>query len=110
LRIRFTPEALQVARAKRAWWEQHRDKARRLFVLKLATVVAKLRDGADEERQRYALRDGRIIRRLPMPKTRNHVYYRLDPAGGVVEILVIWNATAGVPPRVLTWDVSRRLG
>jgi hypothetical protein len=52
LRIRFTPEALQAARTKRAWWEQHRDKAPRLFVIELAAVVAKLRDGADDDRQR----------------------------------------------------------
>ena len=98
MRIRFTPEALQAARTKRAWWEQHRDKAPRLFVIELAAVVAKLRDGADEERQRYGLRGGRVIWRMLMPKTLNHVYYRIDPTGGVVEILVIWNATAGATP------------
>ena len=100
MRIRFTPEALQAARTKRAWWEQHRDKAPRLFVIELAAVVAKLRDGADEDRQRYGLRGGRVIWRLLMPKTRNHVYYRIDPTGGVVEILVIWNATAGASPEL----------
>jgi hypothetical protein len=38
------------------WCEQHRDKAPRLFVEELATVVAKLRHGADDERQRCAAR------------------------------------------------------
>jgi hypothetical protein len=27
-----------------------------------------------------------------MPKTRNHVYYRLEEAAGEVEILLVWNA------------------
>jgi hypothetical protein len=98
LRVRFTPEALQAARTKRTWWEQHRDKAPRLFVVELAAVVAKLRHGSDEDRQRYALRGGHIIWRLLMPKTRNHVYYRRDLTAGVVEIVVIWNATASAPP------------
>jgi hypothetical protein len=60
------------------WWEQHREKAPRMFVEELAAVVAKLREGTDKERQQYAARSGRIIWRLLMPKTRNHVYYRVN--------------------------------
>lgn len=66
----------------------------------LAAIVAKLRDGADEERQRYAARGGRIIWRLLMPKTGNHVYYRLDETAREVEILLVWNAAAGKSPDV----------
>lgn len=98
MRVRFTPEALQAARAKQAWWKRHRDKAPRLFVVELAAVVAKLREGTDKDRQRYALRAGRTIWRLLMPKTRHHVYYRLGPTADEIEIVVIWNATAGAPP------------
>ena len=61
-------------------------------------IVAKLRDGADDERQQYAARGGRIIWRALMPKTRNHVYYRMNEAAGEVEILVVWNAVAGAMP------------
>jgi hypothetical protein len=75
-----------------------REKAPRLFVQELAAVVVKLRDGADDERQQYAARSGRIIWRILMPKTRNHVYYRLDDAAGQVEILLVWNAVAGATP------------
>ena len=82
------------------WWEQHREKAPRLFVEELATAVGKLRDGTDAERQQYAARGGRITWRLLMPKTRNHVYYRIDDAAGEVEVLVVWNATAGRAPDV----------
>lgn len=42
MRVRFTPEARLAVREKRAWWEQHRDKAPRLFVQELDAVVAKL--------------------------------------------------------------------
>jgi hypothetical protein len=42
--VRFTPEARLAVREKRAWWEQHREKAPRLFVEELAAVVAKLRE------------------------------------------------------------------
>jgi plasmid stabilization system protein ParE len=98
VRVRFTPEARLAVREKRVWWKQHREKAPRLFVEELAAVVAKLRDGADKERQQYAARSGRIIWRLLMPKTRNHVYYRVNEAAGDVEILVVWNAVADATP------------
>ena len=42
----------------------------------------KLREGTDAERQQYAARGGRITWRLLMPKTRTHVYYRVDDAAG----------------------------
>lgn len=98
MRVRFTPEARLAVREKRMWWQQHREKAPRLFVEELAAVVAKLREGADKERQQYAAQSGRIIWRLLMPRTRNHVYYRVDETAGDVEILLVWNAVAGAAP------------
>ena len=98
MRVRFTPEARLAVREKRAWWEQHREKAPRLFVEELATIVAKLRNGVDDERQQYAARGGRIIWRALMPKTRNHVYYRVNEAAKEVEILLVWNAVASATP------------
>ena len=100
MRVRFTPEARHAVREKRTWWEQHRTKAPRLFVEELAGIVAKLRDGADEERQQYAAHGGRVIWRILMPKTRHHVYYRLNDVAGEVEILLVWNAVAGAAPDV----------
>jgi hypothetical protein len=98
VRVRFTPEARLAVREKRMWWEQHREKAPRLFVEELAAVVARLREGTDEERQQYAAQSGRIIWRLLMPKTRNHVYFRVNEVAAEVEILVVWNAVSGATP------------
>ena len=100
MRVRFTPEALAAVREKRSWWEQQREKAPHLFVDELSAIVTKLREGADHERQKYAARSGRVIWRILMPKTRNHVYYRLDEAAAEVEIIVVWNAVAAASPRL----------
>lgn len=97
MRVRFVAEALLAVREKRAWWAQHREKAPDLFVQELAAVVAKLREGADQERQEYAARSGRIVWRVLMPKTKQHVYYRRDRAGDI-EILTVWNAAASAGP------------
>lgn len=98
MRVRFTPEALLAVREKRAWWQQQRDKAPELFVQELATIVSKLRDRTDDERQKFAARGGHIVWRLLMPKTRHHVYYRVDERAGVVDVLLVWNAVAGSKP------------
>lgn len=100
MRVRFTPEARLAIREKRGWWRQHRDKAPDLFVEELAMIVGKLRDGADEQCQQYAAHGGRIVWRILMPKTRNHLYYRVDEVGGDVEVLLVWNAVAGQQPDV----------
>jgi hypothetical protein len=100
VKVRFTPEALLSVREKRAWWQQHRDKAPQLFVQELAMLIAKLRDGADSERQQFAARGGHIIWRILMPRTRNHVYYRVDENAGVVDVLLVWNAVAGSKPEL----------
>jgi len=100
VRVRFTPEARLSVREKRAWWEQHREKAPGLFLQELATIVGKLRDGTDADRQQYGARGGRILWRILMPKTRNHVYYRVDDAAGEVEVLLVWNAVAERSPDV----------
>jgi hypothetical protein len=98
VRVRFTPEARLAIREKRAWWEANREKAPRLFVEELAAVVAKLRAGADKERHEYAVRHGRIIWRISMPKTKNQVYYRIDSTTGDVEVLLVWNAVSSTTP------------
>ena len=100
MRVRFTPDARIAAREKQAWWEQHREKAPQLFAVELADLMAKLRSGDDHERQKYAARGGHIIWRILMPRTRNHVYYRLDQAAREVEVLMIWNAVAGAGPEL----------
>lgn len=51
MRVRFTPAACLAVREKRAWWEQHREKAPDLFLEELAAIVGKLREGSDADRQ-----------------------------------------------------------
>jgi hypothetical protein len=100
VRVRFTPEALLAIREKRAWWQEHRKEAPRLFAEELGAIVAKLRSGTDADRQKYAARGGHIIWRVLMPRTRNHVYYRVLDAGGDVEVLLVWNAIGERTPDI----------
>jgi plasmid stabilization system protein ParE len=96
--VRFAPEARDAIREKRAWWEAHREKAPTLFEDELREVVAKLRS-APHEGQRYAVETGEVIWRVLMPKTRTHVYYRID-AQGDVDVVTVWNAQGGTGPEL----------
>jgi hypothetical protein len=71
-----------------------------MFVEELGVIVAKRRAGTAAERQKYAARGGHIIWRILMPRTRNHVYYRVHDSAGEVEVLLVWNAIAGSTPDV----------
>jgi hypothetical protein len=35
-----------------------------------------------------------------MPKTKNHVYYRIDHTAGEAEILIVWNAVSSAAPEL----------
>ena len=96
MRVRFTPDARQSIRDKRVWWQQHRDKAPKLFLEEMRAVIGKLRTGADEGRQQYLVRRGLVVWRILMPKTKNHLYYRID--ADEVEVLIVWNAVGGAGP------------
>jgi len=98
VRVRFTPEARLAVREKRAWWEQHRDKAPGLFVQELGAIVGKLRGGADEQRQNYAARGGRIIWRILIESaTRRSSSFRC--AGVSSGVLQRWGALPRIPGR-----------
>jgi hypothetical protein len=71
-----------------------------MFVEELAVIVGKLRDGTAAERQKYAARGGHIIWRILMPRTRTHIYYRINDSLGEVAVLLVWNAIAARPPEL----------
>ncbi len=97
MRVYFTPDAKAAIREKRAWWQANRDKAPALFLEELRAVLVKLRTGADDERQRYRVSRGQLVWRILMPKTKNHIYYRVDSAAQQIDVLLVWNAV-GLPP------------
>jgi hypothetical protein len=98
VKVRFTPDARQSIRYKRAWWQEHRNKAPKLFLEELRAIVGKLRVGADEGRQQYLVRRDLVVWRILMPKTKNHLYYRVDATAEEVEVLIVWNAVGGAGP------------
>jgi len=84
MRLRLTPRALADAKRMKTWWRRYRSKAEDLFEQELDGALERIvtmpnvgsvyeQEGRDVE-----------VRRLLMPKTRNHVYYAVTATEIVV--------------------------
>ena len=89
---------LDVARIG-AWWRANREKAPVLFAVELAGAVALLEVMPDIGRL-FARRPRGDVRRLLLPDTRYHAYYRWRLGEDELVIVRVWSAVRGQPPRL----------
>ena len=80
------------------WWRTNRDKAPDLFDQELAIAYAVIRE-QPEYGQRYTVVRGQQVWRYLMPKTRRHVYYRLD-GDDLIRVMAVWGAVRGRGPKL----------
>ena len=99
MKLVFTPEADRQATKMDTWWREHRPKARDLFARELAEA-GELIASAPTVDAMYTTRSGKPARRVLMPKTRNHLYYEVHEAQGLVVVLAVWGAPRGGGPRL----------
>jgi plasmid stabilization system protein ParE len=89
VKLEFARRALRELERTERWWVQHRD-AKLLFQEELAAVLRQVR--ADPKvGQVYRVVGNREQMRILMPKTSQHVYYRVDGAERIL-ILAVWGA------------------
>jgi plasmid stabilization system protein ParE len=99
VKLRITPRAQSQARARRAWWTEHRAAAPSLFDEELEQTL-RLISETPEVGLRWPTARNPELRRLLMPKTHNHVYFYVDRAGAAVVILAVWGAARGRSPKL----------
>lgn len=90
----ITQRALRDIERCARWWVQHRD-AHGLFAEELEDALERIRRDPTLGPV-YQLVRGREQRRVLMPKTAHHVYYRI--AGDELIVLTVWGARRGRPP------------
>lgn len=88
--------ATQIARIDR-WWRKHRRAAPDLFRDELAAAEEQLKFAAHSG-VRVRDRGQAETRRLLLPRTRYHVYYRVTD--DVVTLLAVWASTRGRTPKL----------
>jgi plasmid stabilization system protein ParE len=99
VKLEISKRARSHIEKRQAWWSEHRPAARSLFLDELAAAERQLRH-APELGAFYVECNGRIIRRVLLPKTGTHVYYALDANCDLVTILAVWGAQRGRAPRL----------
>ena len=94
-RVSFTPEAAGQARVADEWWRANRPASPSLFKAELDDAVSLVGRAAGAGRK-YDSAALAGVRRLPLQRTRFHVYYivRADE----VIVVAVWSALRGHGP------------
>ena len=98
MKLELAPRALRDAERHAHWWRENRPAARLLFDDELAVGLAQIRANPDIGLA-YSGIVGKDYRRILLPRTRFHVYYRLA-APGRIRVLAIWGAARARGPRL----------
>lgn len=96
MRIELAPRAVRDALRRARWWREKRPAAPTLFEDELRESLAAIAR-APELGSVYRVVRGREHRRVLMPRTRHHVYYRAA-GDDLLYVLAIWNAVAARGP------------
>lgn len=89
--------AQQIERAKR-WWLKNRPYAQELFDRELHAAFEQIRTAPNSGHEYHRGRQ-HLVRRILMPQTRNHVYYRVINEE-VAQVVTLWGAIRGRGPRL----------
>jgi plasmid stabilization system protein ParE len=99
VKVSFTPRARRRAITLATWWRKNRPAAPDLFDQELERAKLKLLSQPNLGQLYETVRE-RVIRRLLLPKTEQHVYYSVDDAAHLVIVHTIWGARRGRGPKL----------
>lgn len=90
MKIELTARAVRDAERRATWWQRERPAAPLLFEdeLRVALDLLRVEPGAGSA---YPSRHGRAYRRVLLPRSRHHVYYRVVAPDHLI-VVAIWNA------------------
>lgn len=95
--LRFGRRAFRDVERIDAWWRANRPAAPELFSDELQDALSLLAT-APTIGAPYAAPTRRPTRRLLLPDTQVHVYYRIEADGDTVSIMRLWSARRGRGP------------
>ena len=107
MNVRLAPRALSEAERLKTWWQRNRPASRGLFDEEMAIAIEQIR-AAPQVGAVYPSSFGRTVRRLFMPKTKNHVYYLVGE--DEVVVVSVWGAPRGKRPKVFVTTGQRDSG
>jgi plasmid stabilization system protein ParE len=96
VKLEIAPRAVSEAERCARWWRENRPAARMRFEEELREALDRIR-AAPLSGSAYEVIPGREHRRVLMPETRYHVYYRVAGLDRV-RVVAIWSAVRGRGP------------
>lgn len=97
MRVLIAAPAREQAENIDRFWRDHRPESPNLFARELDRA-RRLLTATPEIGAPYVARDGVLVRRLLLRRTRNHVYYTVDRAAGIIMIIAVWGTPKRKPP------------
>jgi hypothetical protein len=88
VKVRIAAPAKEQAQLIDRWWRTHRPAAPDLFARELA-AARRLLESTPDIGSPYLERQGVVVRRVTLRKTRHHVYYEIDRREEIVMILAV---------------------
>jgi len=99
VKLRVGKRAQEQALKIQGWWAEHRLAAPSLFIDELEQTFHRIcNEGGAGIPWPTPRRPG--LRRILMSETKNHVYFVVDPAKQIVDVLAVWGAPRGRPPKL----------
>jgi plasmid stabilization system protein ParE len=98
VKLELAPRAVREAERCAGWWRGHRPAAPTLFETELRAALDQVRS-APRVGGVYETVAGLEYRRLLLPETRYHLYYRVVSPDHV-RVLAVWSAVRGRGPRL----------
>jgi plasmid stabilization system protein ParE len=96
--LRFTPQALAETKRIKTWWRENRPAASDAFEQELNATLERIVQ-APSLGSLYEQGDLEVpVRRVLLPKTRNHLYYAIE--GKEVVVLSVWGSPRGRGPKL----------
>jgi plasmid stabilization system protein ParE len=82
-----------------AWWAQNRPTAPDLFAREFRDTLEQIRT-MPSSGTAWPTERRPSVRRILMPRTENHIYFRVDRKAQTVHVLAVWGAPKGTTPKL----------
>lgn len=99
MKLRVGKRAQRQADRIEEWWVENRSAVPGLFTDELEELFEHIRS-TTAAGVRWPTSKRPDLRRILMPRTLNHIYFRVDEAKGVVHVLAVWGAPRERGPRL----------
>lgn len=107
MKVVFTARADRSIEKADAWWRGHREKNPALFTVELIEAIRMLHIAPHIGKRALDV-ELQGVRFVVLQKTEKLLYYRLLEEEDVVELLLVWGARKGHPPKLKKPGQRRR--